>query len=412
MLLPADAVPRGRPAAVEQVVRAPPAEEPAGEAPAAASAPAVAPSAVPPEPDPPDRCVGHLDCDAFFAAVELLRRPELRGKPVIVAYDGPRSVVTTATYEARRHGVGSAMPLVTARRRCPEAILVPPDREAYSEASERVMAIIRDEVEVVEQMSLDEAYVDLSGMLAPRAAMRRLVARIKAETQLDVSVGIGPNKLVAKLASDAEKPRGFVVLDRREAWRRWAGESPGLLPGIGPKTAIDLERRGVDTIRALSGITEEELSAWYGPRTGPWLWRRCRFDDREPVVAVREPVSESRETTFSIDLDDPDDLERELRRLALDLGEALERQGRRSRTIGIKVRLADFTTVTRSRTVPAAIDDPELVAEIATGLLLEYAPPQPVRLLGVRAAGLELTDGPGAQLVLPLEAGREGSRSA
>ncbi|WP_170320749.1 DNA polymerase IV [Patulibacter medicamentivorans] len=365
--------------------------------------------AAPPEPPAdagPERCVGHVDCDAFFAAVELLRRPELRGKPVIVAHDGPRSVVTTATYEARKHGVGSAMPLVTARRRCPDAILVPPDLDAYREASQGVMAIIRDEVEVVQQMSLDEAYVDLTGMLAPRAAMRRLVTRVKAETSLDVSVGIGPNKLVAKLASDAEKPRGFVVLDRRDAWRRWAGESPGLLPGIGPKTALDLERRGVGTIRALSRLDEPQLSEWYGPRTGPWLWRRCRFDDRDPVVAVREPVSESRETTFSIDLDEIEDLERELRRLAIALGEALERQGRRGRTVGIKVRLADFTTVTRSRTLPTAIDDPEVLAEIAVAMLLEYAPAQPVRLLGVRAAGLELIDGPGAQLTLPLESAR------
>lgn len=365
--------------------------------------------AAPPEPPAdagPERCVGHVDCDAFFAAVELLRRPELRGKPVIVAHDGPRSVVTTATYEARKHGVGSAMPLVTARRRCPDAILVPPDLDAYREASQGVMAIIRDEVEVVQQMSLDEAYVDLTGMLAPRAAMRRLVTRVKAETSLDVSVGIGPNKLVAKLASDAEKPRGFVVLDRRDAWRRWAGESPGLLPGIGPKTALDLERRGVGTIRALSRLDERQLSEWYGPRTGPWLWRRCRFDDRDPVVAVREPVSESRETTFSIDLDEIEDLERELRRLAIALGEALERQGRRGRTVGIKVRLADFTTVTRSRTLPTAIDDPEVLAEIAVAMLLEYAPAQPVRLLGVRAAGLELIDGPGAQLTLPLESAR------
>lgn len=371
---------------------------------AAPAAPAAPPE--PPADAGPERCVGHVDCDAFFAAVELLRRPELRGKPVIVAHDGPRSVVTTATYEARKHGVGSAMPLVTARRRCPDAILVPPDLDAYREASQGVMAIIRDEVEVVQQMSLDEAYVDLTGMLAPRAAMRRLVTRVKAETSLDVSVGIGPNKLVAKLASDAEKPRGFVVLDRRDAWRRWAGESPGLLPGIGPKTALDLERRGVGTIRALSRLDERQLSEWYGPRTGPWLWRRCRFDDRDPVVAVREPVSESRETTFSIDLDEIEDLERELRRLAIALGEALERQGRRGRTVGIKVRLADFTTVTRSRTLPTAIDDPEVLAEIAVAMLLEYAPAQPVRLLGVRAAGLELIDGPGAQLTLPLESAR------
>ncbi|WP_210493097.1 DNA polymerase IV [Patulibacter sp. SYSU D01012] len=356
-----------------------------------------------PQEGTPVRCIGHLDMDAFFASVELLRRPELRGKPVIVAHDGPRSVVTTATYEARTYGVGSAMPLSTARRRCPEAIVVPPDRDAYTEASAHVMSIIRDEVDVVEQMSLDEAYVDLSDLAMPKSAMRRLQRRVLAETKLHVSVGIGPNKLVAKLASDAEKPRGFCVLDRRAAWRRWADASPGILGGVGPKTTDDLAQRGIATIRALAAVPEEELAAWYGPRTGPWLWRRCRFDDDAPVVPVREPVSESRETTFSIDLDDRDEQEAELRRLALGLFEALERQGRRGRTVGIKVRLKDFTTITRSRTFATPVDDEEALADAAVGMLREYDPAQAVRLLGVRMASLELLDGPGVQLALPLD---------
>lgn len=348
-----------------------------------------------------ERCIGHLDCDAFFAAVELLRRPELRGKPVIVAHDGPRSVVTTATYEARAFGVGSAMPLAVARRRCPDAILVPPDHDAYREASDAVMAVIRDEVDTVQQMSLDEAYVELSDLVTPRAAMRRVVRRIERETALHVSVGIGPSKLVAKLASDAEKPRGFVVLDRRDAWRRWADASPGLLPGIGPRSTEQLAARGIDTIRAMSKVSEEQLTEWFGPRTGPWLWRRCRFDDRDPVEPVREPVSESRETTFPHDLTDQDDQERELRRLAVRLFDALEGQGRRGRTVGIKVRLADFSTVSRSRTLNTPVDDAELLAETAVAMLREYAPDQPVRLLGVRMAALELVDGPGVQLTLP-----------
>jgi len=348
------------------------------------------------------RVVGHLDCDAFFASVELLRRPELRGRPVIVAHDGPRSVVTTATYEARVHGVGSAMPLVTARRRCPDAIVVPPDLDAYRDASAGVMAIVRDEVDVVQQLSLDEAYVELTGLLAPKAAMRRVVHRVRDETGLHVSVGIGPSKLVAKLASDAEKPRGFVVLDRRDAWRRWADDPPSLLPGVGPRTAAALAGRGVATIRALAAVDVDVLADWFGERNGPWLWRRCRFDDDDPVVPVREPVSESRETTFSVDIADRDVQEAELRRLAERLVAALDDQGRRGRTVGIKVRLADFTTVTRSRTLPVAADDVELVVETATALLREYDPPAPVRLLGVRMAGLELVDGPGVQLALAL----------
>jgi DNA polymerase-4 len=348
------------------------------------------------------RCIGHLDCDAFFASVELLRRPELRGKPVIVAHDGPRSVVTTATYEARKFGVGSAMPLATAKHRCPQAIIVPPDHEAYKEASNRVMDIVRDEVEIVEQISVDEAYADLTAMAMPKSAMRRLQRRILAETELHVSVGIGPNKLVAKLASDAEKPRGFCVLTRRDAWLRWADASPGILGGIGPKTTDDLARRGIDTIRALAKVDEATLSSWYGPRSGPWIWRRCRFDDSAPVEPVREPVSESRESTFSVDLSERDEQEAELRRLAIKLYEALEHQGRRGRTVGLKVRLKDFTTITRSRTFPVPVEDEEALADAVVGMLREYDPPQPVRLLGVRMASLELVDGPGVQLALPL----------
>ncbi|MEA2154736.1 MAG: polymerase, partial [Solirubrobacteraceae bacterium] len=154
--------------------------------------------------------IAHLDIDAFYASVELLRRPELRGLPVIVSGSGPRSVVTTASYEARRFGIGSAMPTARARRLCPEAIIVPPDFNAYRDASRTVMARIRAEVERVEVVGLDEAYLDLDGFVAPRAAMRRLVGELREETGLDCSVGIGPNRLVAKVASDAEKPRGFV----------------------------------------------------------------------------------------------------------------------------------------------------------------------------------------------------------
>src|SRR5688572_11568144 len=171
----------------------------------------------------PKRVIAHLDCDAFYATVELLRRPELKGKPVIVAGSGPRAVVTTASYEARKFGVGSAMPTARARRLCPDAILIPPDFTAYREASAKVMALLRAHVERVEVVGLDEAYLDLEGLVTPRAAMRRLVAAIKDETGLTASVGIGPNKLVAKVASDAEKPAGFVVLSREEACARFAG---------------------------------------------------------------------------------------------------------------------------------------------------------------------------------------------
>src|ERR1700722_11381007 len=175
-----------------------------------------------------------IDMDAFYVSIELRRHPELKGKPVIVAGSGPRAVVTTASYEARRFGVGSAMPAARARRLCPEAVVLPPDFPTYREVSRRVMDLVRAHVERVEVVGLDEAYLDLTGLYSPRAAMRRLVAEIQERTQIVCSVGIGPNKLVAKVASDAEKPAGFVVLTCEQACARFAGHPPGLVPGIGP----------------------------------------------------------------------------------------------------------------------------------------------------------------------------------
>src|SRR5438034_4046302 len=167
----------------------------------------------------------HLDMDAFYVSVELLRRPELRGLPVIVAGTGPRSVVTTASYEARRFGVGSAMPAARARRLCPHGVFLAPDFAYYREASRDVMTSVRAAAEVVEVVGLDEAYLELTGLPAPHAAMRRLVTEIERTTTLGCSIGIGPNKLVAKVASDAEKPRGFVVLTREQACQRF-GPAP------------------------------------------------------------------------------------------------------------------------------------------------------------------------------------------
>ena len=195
--------------------------------------------------------IAHLDVDAFYASVELQRRPELRGLPVIVSGSGPRAVVTTASYEARKFGIGSAMPTARARRLCPDAVLVAPDFDAYRAASRTIMDRVRAQVERVEVVGLDEAYLDLDGLLSPRAAMRRLVEEIRAQTGLDCSIGIGPNRLVAKVASDAEKPRGFVVLSREQACERFGAHSPGLVPGIGPKTVQRLEAMGITTLARL-----------------------------------------------------------------------------------------------------------------------------------------------------------------
>ena len=353
----------------------------------------------------PARTVAHLDLDAFYVSVELLRRPELRGRPVVVAGSGPRAVVTTASYEARRFGVGSATPASRARRLCPEAVFVAPDFTAYRATSREVMKLVRDAAETVEVAGLDEAYLDLSGRVAPHAAMRRLIGEVRSATGLSASVGIGPSKLVAKVASDAEKPQGFVALSREQACRRFAGHPPLLIPGIGPKTAAALEAMGIATIAALAATPPERLAARFGARNGPWLVRRAAFQDESPVTAFRAAVSESRETTFPQDLHSLAEMEAVVQRLAGELCAGLARQGRRGRTVAIKVRLDDFTTVTRARTLGAAVSEPERVGGVARELLREYAPPRPVRLLGVRVAGFETAE-PGGQLAMAVDGAR------
>jgi len=349
--------------------------------------------------------IAHLDVDAFYASVELLRRPELRGLPVIVSGSGPRAVVTTASYEARRFGIGSAMPTSRARRLCPDAVLVPPDFTAYREASKVVMALVRDAVARVEVVGLDEAYLDLEQLVAPRAGMRRLVNDIRAATGLDCSVGIGPNRLVAKVASDAEKPRGFVCLTREEACARFAGHSPGLVPGIGPKTVQRLEEMAITTLRALASASLDVLVARFGANHGPDLQRRARFEGSTSLSGVRRiAVSESRETTFDYDISDAARLEEILADLARQLCERLAAQDRRGRNVAIKVRLSDFTTVTRARTIVAPTNDAQVVSQVALELLREYAPARPVRLLGVRVAAFDAGEAQqdADQLALPL----------
>lgn len=349
------------------------------------------------------RCVAHLDMDAFYVSVELRRRPELHGLPVIVAGDGPRAVVTTASYEARRYGVGSAIPASRARRLCPQGIFLPPDFAYYRQASAEVMAAVRAAVATVEVIGLDEVYLDLSASERPVARMRELQHEIKVATGLSCSVGIGPNKLVAKVASDAEKPRGFVVLSREQACERFAGASCGLVPGIGPKTVERLREAGISTLGELAAAPVEALSGRFGPRLGAELGRRGRFEDESPVTQERKVVSESRELTFDHDVSDPGQLEVVLEGLVVRLCAGLSAQRRRGRTIGIKVRLDDFSTHTRARTLADAVDRAEQVGPVARELLRRFDPPRPVRLLGVRVAGLELTGAREEQLRLALE---------
>jgi DNA polymerase-4 len=269
---------------------------------------------------------------------------------------------------------------------------------------------VRAHVERVEVVGLDEAYLDLSGLYSPRAAMRRIVADVKAATKLVCSVGIGPNKLVAKVASDAEKPAGFLVLTREQACERFADAPPALVPGIGPKTAARLAELGLTTLRALAAAPEQLLVERFGPNNGLELRRRARFEHDGTVSEARKVVSESRERTFDEDVRDLAQLRDWLRQMTAQLCASLTSNGRRGRTIGIKVRLDDFSTVTRAHTLSEPTSDAEQVTRVALALLEEYAPSRPVRLLGVRVAGLASSDskaverrtGSAGQLELPV----------
>ena len=327
--------------------------------------------------------------DAFYVSVELQRRPELVGLPVVVAGSGPRAVVTTASYEARKFGVFSATPAERARRLCPDAVFIPPDFELYRARSREVHAVLRAHVERVESVGLDEAYLDLSGIERYRAAARRVKEAVRAETGLTCSIGIGPSKLVAKVASDAEKPDGFVELTAEQARERFARASPRLVPGIGPKTAEKLDSLGISTLGALGATPDETLAGWFGARLGRHLGALARFEDEREIETVRPAKSESRETTFDRDLHDLGQLEPVLERLTAELCQALARQDARGRTVGIKVRFSDFSTVTRARSLQAPVNELDSVLGVALELLRTLDPRRPVRLLGVRVAGLD-----------------------
>ena len=331
------------------------------------------------------RVIAHLDMDAFYVAVELLRRPELRGKPVIVAGSGPRAVVTTASYEARPFGVGSAIPVAHAKRRCPDLVHLPVDMAHYRERSGEVMALVGELGVPTQQVSLDEVYLDLSATPDPIARISGVVRAIREGLKLHASVGIGPNRLVAKVASDAEKPRGFCVLTREQAAARFAPESPRLIPGVGPKTAERLEAIGVRTIGELQAHPRDDLVRRFGQSHGQGLHERAHFRD-DSAVARSEAKSRSVETTFDYDISELAELERVLDRQADRLASELRERRVAGRTIGIKVRLDDWTTVTRVHTVDSPTNDRAVIAATARTLLRAYAPPRPVRLLGVRVA--------------------------
>jgi DNA polymerase-4 len=337
------------------------------------------------------RVIGHVDMDAFFVSVELLRRPELQGSPVVVATGtdpSARGVVMAANYEARRFGVHSALPLAIAHRRCPQMVLVPRDMSRYREVSGAVMGLLRRYSDAVEVAGLDEAYLDLTDSPAPKARGRHLKAEMLDETGLVCSVGIGPNKLVAKIASDLDKPDGFCVLSS-EMMLEAVGDRPAsLIPGVGPKTHERLQRGGIRTVAELAAAEPAVLQAALG-RGGLDLQQRARGVDERPLETSRRRKSESREMTFAADVTDVATLRETLERLARDVCEGLAREDIRGRTITVKLRLAPFRTRTRSQTLPQATRDPDSVSAIARELLDRFVLDSAVRLVGVGISSLE-----------------------
>jgi DNA polymerase-4 len=342
------------------------------------------------------RVIAHVDMDAFFASVELLRRPELREKPVVVGGSGPRAVVAAASYAARKFGIHSAQPMVVARRRCPELIIVPHDMELYRRVSAQVHSIFRRFTDTVESAGLDEAYLDLTGSPAPKARARQLKREIRAETALTCSVGLAPNKLLAKIASDLDKPDGLSLLPQEEMHARVGDRPASLIPGVGPKAVERLTRMGVRTVRELAEADVSELERAFGPRRAAELRSRAWGHDASPVTNERIRKSESRETTFDQDISDDAELAERVRGLAASVAESLAGHGRVGRVVTLKIRLAPFRTFTRSRTLPHPTADRELITSTAVELLERFERDAPVRLLGVGVGALD-EDGPRPQ---------------
>jgi DNA polymerase-4 len=330
--------------------------------------------------------------DAFYVSIEMLRHPELRGKPVVVAHDGPRGVVTTASYAARKFGVHSALPLVTAKRRCPDLTVLPVDMQLYRRGSDKVMETLAQFSDTVEVVGMDEAYVDLTSSPVPQSRAREIKHRIKEATRLVCSVGLAPNKLMAKIASDLDKPDGFFALDEGN-WLEVVGEKPAsLLPGVGPRTFERLREIGIETVAQLASADAGTLERAFGPKHGAGLIDRGNGRGSTRLTTDRVRKSESRETTFPYDVSDREELRETLDRLAGSVCASLESHGARGRTVTMKIRLRPFRTFTRSRTLAEPTRDPELVRAVAGELLERFELDAPVRLIGVGLAGLETAE--------------------
>jgi DNA polymerase IV len=345
----------------------------------------------------------HADMDAFYASVEIRDRPELGGKPMIVGGSG-RGVVLSATYEARAYGVRSAMPMGRALRLCPHAVVVPPRHTVYSTMSREIMALFRSVTPLVEPLSLDEAFLDVSGatrLLGSPARIAVLVrARVREQYGITCSVGAAPTKFIAKLASARCKPDGLLVVPAAEVLSFLHPLPVDALWGVGDKTAKTLARLGLRTVGDIANIPVATLRHEFGSAVGTHLAELAWGRDPRPVVPRVMEKSIGAEETFPEDISDPDVIRRELLRLSERTARSLRSAGYGARTIVVKLRLADFTTITRSRTLAEPTDLARLIHATACALYEAAAldPQARLRLVGVRAAGLRVA--PGTQLAL------------
>jgi nucleotidyltransferase/DNA polymerase involved in DNA repair len=330
----------------------------------------------------------HVDLDQFIAAVEVLRHPELRGRPVVVGGDGDpakRGVVATASYEAREHGVHSGLPMRTAARRCPDAVFLPADRPAYDAASAEVMTALRGLGYVTEELGWDEAFV-AAETGDPEAVAGEIQQQIKAATRLDSSVGIGENRIQAKLASNFAKPAGVFRLTHQN-WSDVMGGLPtGKLLGIGAKTERKLTELGIGTVAELAGADIATVAARLGPTIGPWLVQTARgLGSTEVSAEPYVPRSRSRETTFQQNIEDWARVREEVLRLAAHVTRDVEAEQRPAVRVVVKVRHAPFFTSTHGQTLTEPTSDGTVIGEAALAALDKFTDRRPVRLLGVRA---------------------------
>jgi DNA polymerase-4 len=339
------------------------------------------------------RAVVHLDLDAFYAAVEMLEDPNLADKPILVGgRPESRGVVAAASYAAREYGVHSAMPMYRAVRLCPQAVVLPPRFDLYRQYSREVMAILHEATPVVEKMSIDEAYLDLTDKVDHWEAIvplaRHLQERVRDEVGLSASLGVATNKLVAKVASDHDKPGGLIVVHPGEEAAFLRPLPVRVIWGIGPVTAEKLSHMGVTTVGDLAQLSDRKLAARFGDH-GAAMAQRARGIDRRLVVTEHERKSVSRETTFAQDLRELEALKKELWRLSQSVARRLERAGMAAGTITIKLRYDDFETLTRQMSLDVPTDDDVQIYRAAFVLLKQaWECERPVRLLGVGGTDL------------------------